>query len=52
MLQQIFSGKITFKLISTIFAKKVYVQNKHKGNKIKVKSIKSKLLNILNMSDF
>ena len=52
MLQEIFSGKFAFKLISTIFARKVYVQNKHKGNKIKVKSMKSKLLKILNMYDF
>ena len=48
-----FSRKIAFKLISTIFfARKIYVQNKHKENKTEAKSIKPKLLKTLHINQF
>ena len=34
------------------FAKKMYVQSKHKGNKTKTKSMKPKMLKTLNMNQF
>ena len=40
-------------LISTnVFAEIIYVQNKHKGNKIKTSTIKPKMLKTLNMNRF
>ena len=45
ILQQFFSVKIAVKLISIkFFCEKIYVQDKHKENKSKSKSIKPKLL--------
>ena len=34
------------------FTRKIYVQNKHKGNKTKTKAMKAKLLKTLNMNLF
>ena len=36
----------------TFLARKIFIQNKHKGNRTKTKSTKSKLLKILNMNQF
>ena len=49
-LQQIFSGKIVFRLVSTNFLWDRYVQNTCKGNKSKVKSMKPKLLKTFSVS--
>ena len=43
---------VPFKLISTIFCEKIYVYNKHKGNKAKAKPIKPILLKKLIMNQF
>ena len=40
-------------MISTnFFTRKIYAQNQHKQNKAKTKSVKSKLLETLNMNQF
>ena len=39
-------------IIEIIFAIKIFVQNKHKGNKTKTMPMKPKLLKTLNMNQF
>ena len=44
--------KLRLSWLVPYFARKIYVQNKHKGNKAQTKSIKPKLLKTLNINQF
>ena len=48
-----FCGRIAFKLISINFLQEKYISKiKHKGDKTKRKSMKPKLLKVLNINQF